>query len=199
MNKFYRRPRQIPKDQLQRTLYFAYGMNTNHDEMSMRCPDSTFIRKATLRNHKLTFQHVADYTYAKGYILHGALWLISANDEKALDRLEGYPNHYTKNYVKVDWRGRKTTVMIYQMLSRDSYNPPNSHYENCLRIGYAQSGMKLKQIDRAVKHATEYSIKKQAELQHIDFYDTEYQESIEDLDFTNNSYVPVRERIKWLK
>ena len=183
MNKFYRRPRQIPKDQLQRTLYFAYGMNTNHDEMSMRCPDSTFIRKATLRNHKLTFQHVADYTYAKGYILHGALWLISANDQKALDRLEGYQNHYTKNYVMLAWMGRK----------------PNSHYENCLRKGYEQSGMKLKQIDRAVKHATEYSIKKQAELQHIDFYDTEYQESIEDLDFTNNSYVPVRERIKWLK
>ena len=199
MIKLYKRPRQIPKDQLQRTLYFAYGMNTNHDEMAMRCPDSTFIRKATLRNHKLTFQHVAAYTYAKGYILHGALWLISATDEKALDRLEGYPNHYTKNYVKIDWMGRKTSVMIYQMLARDNYAIPNSHYENCLRKGYEQSGMKLKQIDRAVKHAREYTIKKQAELTQIDLYDTEYQESIEELDFTRSSYVPVRERIKWLK
>ena len=199
MIKLYKRPRQIPKDQLQRTLYFAYGMNTNHTEMAGRCPDSTFIRKATLRNHKLTFQHVADYTYAKGYILHGALWLISATDEKALDRLEGYPNHYTKNYVKVDWMGRKTTVMIYQMVERDNFSMPNKYYEDCLRTGYMQSGMKLKQIDRAVKHAREYTIKKQAELTQIDLYDTEYQESIEELDFTRSSYVPVRERIKWLK
>ena len=197
MKKFIRRNTQ--DKQLQRTLYFAYGMNTNHDEMSTRCPDSIFLGTAKMFNHKLTFQGVADYTEAKGYTLHGALWLISSSDERALDRLEGYPHLYTKHIKKVQFCNRDIDVMIYQMVDRDNFSKPNLYYENCLRKGYRQSGMNKKQIDKAVSHATECFIKKQAELRQIDLYDTEYQESIEELDFTNSSYIPARERIKWIR
>ena len=201
MNKFYRRLRQTnkPDTRVQRTLYFAYGMNTNHDEMASRCSDSTFLGTAKMFDHKLSFQGVADYTEAKGYTLHGALWLISPTDEKALDVLEGYPNHYTKHIRKVRFCNRDIDVMVYQMVDRDNFLTPSRYYENCLRTGYAQSRMTTKQIDKAIDHAKSYAVQKQSEFVEIDFYDTQYQESIEDLDYTSSSYVPVRERIKWLR
>ena len=37
-------------------LYFAYGSNLNHVQMEKRCKDSIFLKKANLKNFKLTFR-----------------------------------------------------------------------------------------------------------------------------------------------
>lgn len=187
MNKFYKRLRQQVQDiRVQRTLYFAYGMNTNHDEMVSRCPDSTFLGTAKMFNHKLAFQHVADYEEAKGYTLHGALWLISPTDELALDQLEGYPNHYTKHIKKVRFLNRDIDVMAYQMVNQGCYGTPSPQYEGCLKTGYLQSGINVKQIDNAISQAEEYHMEKATELIQTDIYDS--------------CYIPVRERMKsWIR
>ena len=178
-----------------RTLYFAYGMNTNHDEMKVRCPESTFLGTAKLSNHKLTFQGVADFTEHSGHTLHGALWLISFADELALDRLEGYPHHYGKKTVRVSFKKGIADVMIYQMIARGNYSPPHATYENCLRIGYKQSGIKINQIDESVAHAIKAEPK---QLTYTEVLEEEYNDSIEELDFTGHTYVPIRQRL-WSK
>jgi len=139
-----------------RSLYFAYGMNTNHDEMSKRCPDSIFLGPAKIVNHKLTFQRVADYAEHKGSILLGALWLISSNDERSLDRLEGYPNFYDKSFMEVSFGDRNMNAMLYQKVERNNFSIPSSYYENCLRTGYKQSNIKIDQINLAIDHARGY-------------------------------------------
>ena len=71
-------------------LYFAYGMNTNEAEMSARCPDAEFIGKGIIKGYRLAFRSVADFEKAEDATLHGALWLISEEDEKEWDILGGY-------------------------------------------------------------------------------------------------------------
>jgi gamma-glutamylcyclotransferase (GGCT)/AIG2-like uncharacterized protein YtfP len=117
-------------------LYFAYGMNTNDAEMSARCPDAEFIGKGKIKGYRLAFRSVADFEKAEDATLHGALWLISDEDEKALDRLEGYPNLYGKLYTDVLYNKKViNNVMIYKMNS-DDYSEPSNHYYNCLVEGY---------------------------------------------------------------
>ena len=140
-----------------RTLYFAYGMNTNHGEMSKRCPDSIFLGSAQMLNHKLTFQGVADYTKDNSRVLKGALWLISSSDERSLDRLEGYPNCYDKSIKKINFCGKHLDAMLYQMVDRDNFSTPNRYYENCLRVGYKESNIKVDQINIAIEEAKGFS------------------------------------------
>ena len=132
-------------------LYFAYGMNTNHDEMSFRCPNARFIGNAVLPHHRLAFRHVADFEKAKGFNLHGAIWLITDKCERALDGLEGFPTFYTKvyHYVDIKWQNRifkKSKVMIYQMVNQFLYNKPSTSYFKCLLAGYKSSRLPLKQL-----------------------------------------------------
>ena len=196
MNKFYIRPRHTntPDKRVQRTLYFAYGMNTNHGEMATRCPDSTFLGTAKLHNHRLTFQGVADFTEHKGHTLHGALWLISATDELALDRLEGYPHHYGKKTVQVSFKKGNIHVMIYQMVARDNFSVPFQGYEDCLRVGYKQSGMNLNQISEAISHAGKPRVKKYT---YPELLEEEYNDNVKELDFTEYTYMPTQYRMRW--
>jgi len=141
------------------TFYFAYGMNTNHNEMAGRCPESIFVGIAELSGYKLSFQHVADYTSQEDSILIGALWLISNKDEKALDKLEGYPNFYNKHIRTVRFMGSKLNAMIYQMVEEDNISPPSSYYESCLREGYVESGISISQLIEALNYAENFSNK----------------------------------------
>jgi len=141
------------------TFYFAYGMNTNHSEMADRCPESLFLGIAELPGYKLSFQRVADYTSKEDSILLGALWLISNKDEKALDRLEGYPNHYDKHIRTVGFMGSKLNAMIYQMVEEDNISPPSSDYSNCLKEGYVESGISISQLIEALNYAENFSNK----------------------------------------
>ena len=56
--------------------YFAYGMNTNLDEMSYRCPTARPLGYATLLNHRFRFATHADVVPALESVVHGVLWEI---------------------------------------------------------------------------------------------------------------------------
>jgi gamma-glutamylcyclotransferase (GGCT)/AIG2-like uncharacterized protein YtfP len=172
-------------------LYFAYGMNTNHDQMKMRCPNAIFIGHGILQGAKLVFRSVADYEYSRGHSLHGSIWLISKDCEKALDRLEGYPSLYDKEIVEAfikyssvspykDMKGA-FKMMIYKMNSERISSPP-LHYWSCLAIGYKQSRLPFKQLSKALEHAkreqqpTSYSwTGKQKARNKINLFSTRYE------------------------
>ena len=89
-------------------LYFAYGSNLNHDQMHRRCGDSEYIKNFILEGYKLSFcavsgnYGVANIIKKSGSKVPGGIWEISEIDEKALDRYEGYPTLYTKDYFKLN-------------------------------------------------------------------------------------------------
>lgn len=133
------------------TLYLAYGMNTNINQMSYRCPDAISIGRIDISGYRLVFRGVADIEEDSTGILQAVLWDITDKCERSLDILEGYPNFYDKKYINVVI-GRKThQAMIYQMTNdyRSEYYPPSDYYQNMLEDGYYYHGLNLEQIYNA--------------------------------------------------
>ena len=97
-------------------LYFAYGSNLNVLQMAQRCPDSVGISSAVLSDYKLVERSYADIEVAPGKCVHGALYEISENDLKNLDRYEGFPDYYTRQEVTViDNAGIARKAFVYMM------------------------------------------------------------------------------------
>ena len=82
-------------------LYFAYGMNTNKEEMAYRCPDARALGKAMLPGYRFEFKSFATIVPDTDGQVEGVLWTITDADETALDILEGYPEFYDKRHVTV--------------------------------------------------------------------------------------------------
>jgi gamma-glutamylcyclotransferase len=89
--------------------YFAYASNLSRQQMLKRCPDAKPKFSAVLPNYKLIFTgwsrewHGAKATIQpfRGAKVAGAVYEISEQDLRKLDRFEDYPNSYTHTHVTV--------------------------------------------------------------------------------------------------
>ena len=76
--------------------YIAYGSNLNVQQMRWRCPGARIIGTSELKDYRLLFKGSKTGSYLTiepemGYTVPVAVWEVSAEDERALDRYEGYP------------------------------------------------------------------------------------------------------------
>jgi hypothetical protein len=132
-------------------FYFAYGMNTNIAEMSMRCPGAINLGRCTLKGFELKFRLHADIDQVKGSEMEGVLWDITEDCERALDRLEGYPFYYDKIEVIVDPvkpvnKNSHVVAMAYTMTSKGPEESPSTGYEQCLIEGYTANGLDVDKL-----------------------------------------------------
>lgn len=135
-------------------LYFAYGANTHLESMAARCPKARPVCSAILSDSRLVFRGVADVERCDGSEVHGALWEITPECEASLDRFEGFPRFYVKQYFRVTLGGRKRSVMMYVMREQDGQSPPGLYYLEVLEQGYKQFGLPLLQLQEAIKRST---------------------------------------------
>jgi gamma-glutamylcyclotransferase (GGCT)/AIG2-like uncharacterized protein YtfP len=126
-------------------LYFAYGMNTNRDEMAYRCPTAVPMGKAILQGYRFEFKSFATIVPSPGESVEGVLWTITDRDEQALDVLEGYPEFYDKRHVKVN-QGIDYIAMTYIMNPREQNYPPSDGYYSMVSEGYQQFGLSQQQL-----------------------------------------------------
>ena len=87
-------------------LYFSYGSNLWHDQMSRRCPNSVFQGLARLRRYRWIIN-------TRGYAnivasnsadeVFGSVYSLDSTDEYVLDGYEGVPQAYTKETIIVDF------------------------------------------------------------------------------------------------
>ena len=126
-------------------LYFAYGMNTNKEEMAYRCPTAIALGKAVLLGYRFEFKSFATIVPDADNQVEGVLWTITSADETALDILEGYPEFYTKKYVKVQ-QGIDYIAMTYIMGPREKAYPPTDGYYSMVSEGYQSFGLSQKQL-----------------------------------------------------
>lgn len=152
-----KRARKAGKGATPRRLYFAYGANTNKASMARRCPDARPVCVMKLDGHRLAFRGVADVVPASGECVFGVLWEITDRCEAALDRFEGFPTMYGKEYGKATLPGGEVAhVMWYTMnADPDHYQPPYEGYEATLRVGYADFGLPVEQLDLAILRAVD--------------------------------------------
>ena len=127
-------------------LYFAYGMNTNRDEMAYRCPGARALGKALLPGYRLEFKSFATIVPSPKETVEGVLWIITDLDESALDMLEGYPEFYDKKTVSVEHNKQSYIAMTYIMGPREKGYAPSDGYYSMVSEGYQSFGLSQQQL-----------------------------------------------------
>ena len=133
--------------------YFGYGMNTNIDGMRQRCPNAISLGYAILPEHKFRFAGPADVVKHPGSIVHGVLWDITPSCLESLDRLEGYPFFYDREFRTVKHLGKEIQAIVYYMTPGHPDGLPSNGYYQCLQEGCRAHGVPTKQIKRAAHRA----------------------------------------------
>ena len=127
-------------------LYFAYGMNTNKEEMAYRCPSAVPMGKAILPGYRFEFKSFATIVPSPKETVEGVLWIITETDESALDILEGYPEFYVKKTVSVEHDGQSYIAMTYIMGPREQGHAPSDGYYSMVSEGYQAFGLSQQQL-----------------------------------------------------
>lgn len=133
-----------------RKYYLAYGMNTNIEQMSNRCPAAKSLGIVQLTDHKLAFKTFCDAEKKIGAAMSCVLWSITEDCEQALDILEGYPDFYRKKEVTVNFCNRPITAMIYYMTDMYEKSQPSNSYLKAVAEGYLRHHINLDQIYNAL-------------------------------------------------
>lgn len=140
--------------------YIAYGSNLNIVQMSIRCPKAKIAGTTTLDGWALAFKGSKTGSYLtiekkKGAKTPVTIWRVTAEDEKALDRYEGFPNFYNKENMTVTMSsGRKIDAFVYIMNEGSDYGMPTKAYVRTCLSGYQFFGFDPKILEKAIK-ATE--------------------------------------------
>jgi len=128
-------------------IYIAYGANLNKNNMAIRCPKAFAIGSSKLQDYKLVFNNVATIVKSKGNSVEVALWEITDDCEKALDKYEGFPNLYRKEYLDQG--------MVY-IMNYGGMNLPNKTYFDTIEEGYEDFDLDRTYLVKAVLEANDY-------------------------------------------
>ena len=132
-------------------LYFAYGMNTNQDEMTYRCPGAVSLGHARLIDHAFRFAYHADVVPCLSSYVDGVLWSITDQDLASLDQLEGYPIYYGRQQVRVSQGSRIFLALCYSMQPGQPDAAPSDRYMNMVLEGYAQHHVPTDQLWNSIE------------------------------------------------
>lgn len=135
-------------------LYFAYGMNTNTENMAWRCPAAVSHGHAILLDHLFRFSGPADVVKCSDSYVDGVLWTITPQCLDALDILESYPRYYNRRYKKVLYQGRVYNAMTYYMQPGQLDSPPSDGYFRMVLEGYKEHGVPTEQLYNSVYFST---------------------------------------------
>ena len=127
--------------------YLAYGSNLSVEQMLYRCPTAIYVGTADLEGYKLVFKGSLTGSYLTIEEGDGTVpvlvWKIKDDDEKALDRYEGYPRFYDKKTMTVMLHDLVTgseigeiEAMIYRMIGEREYGLPTRGYLKVCAEGY---------------------------------------------------------------
>lgn len=140
--------------------YFAYGSNLNTARMFERCETAQLVTTATIENYYLTFQKnpsgraVANLLPKEGETAVGSIYKMTAADIAALDRYEGHPRVYKREWVEVKFKsGRMVKAVTYLMVDGDKrpFGSPAKDYFNHLHKGFTQWGLPKIKLQKAVE------------------------------------------------
>lgn len=136
---------------MEKRYYIAYGSNLNVRQMRMRCPTARIIGTSVLEDYELLFKGSKTGSYLTvekkpGGTVPVAVWEVTPEDEKALDRYEGFPNFYYKKELTLPIKGIRTGKIrnrrgfVYIMYENRPIGIPSIPYlQTCIQ-GYDDFG-----------------------------------------------------------
>ena len=101
-------------------LYFAYGSNMDLRQLTKREISFEFIGPGILEDYSLKFNKIASKRTGVGYAnivkqkgsrVEGLLFAIANLDQ--LDRFEGFPIHYKKEILKIQYSNSVADATVY--------------------------------------------------------------------------------------
>ena len=136
---------------MEKRYYIAYGSNLNIAQMRWRCPTARIIGTAVLDGWRLLFKGSKTGSYLTieqevGFCVPVAVWEVSQEDERRLDRYEGFPAFYYKKELTVDVKGIKTgkvhrrAAFVYIMHEERKFGVPSDGYVLTCLEGYHSFG-----------------------------------------------------------
>ena len=145
--------------------YIAYGSNLNVRQMARRCPTAKPIGTAVIHDYELLFKGSKTGAYLtiekkKGGSVPVAVWEVTDDDEKRLDRYEGYPAFYYKTEMELPVKYLKTgetktvTAFVYIMHEDRKTGIPSETYTGTCAIGYMNFGFDMEFLEKALKKST---------------------------------------------
>ena len=142
--------------------YMAYGSNLNKSQMRHRCPDAYPVGKTVLPNYQLVFRRgVLTIEPEQGSSVPVVVWAISREDERSLDRYEGFPRLYYKHEFPLVFTGesreKATEIIVDGMayIMADGYpiQTPSEFYMRTCMEGYLNFGMNPDPLLEAYRRA----------------------------------------------
>ena len=143
---------------MRRKDYVAYGSNLNIDQMTKRCSGAILKGTGVIKNYELQFKGRDTGAFAtispkKGAETPIAIWSITEQDERFLDRYEGFPFHYFKEDVPVEVNGKVYNAMAYVMNLRANHAMPSPYYYGIVAKGYEDCGLDKSVLEDAVSNS----------------------------------------------
>nr|DAY94001.1 MAG TPA: hypothetical protein [Caudoviricetes sp.] len=149
---------------MKKRYYIAYGSNLNIRQMRMRCPSARIIGTAEIPDYELLFKGSLTGSYLTiepkaGAMVPVAVWSVTAEDEAALDRYEGFPTFYYKAEMKLPIRGiksgtvRSRDTFVYIMHEDRPLGMPSSFYIRTCLEGYGSFGFDEKLLYNAIANS----------------------------------------------
>ena len=135
--------------------YIAYGSNLSESQMAMRCPTAKVVGTSALKDWRLLFDGPASIERCEGYEVPVLIWDIQPQDERSLDRYEGYPSYYRKEMLEVEVEGQKLEAMVYIMNTKKE-SMPSPYYYDVLAKGYDRFGFDKKILEKAKQESREW-------------------------------------------
>ncbi len=151
---------------MEKRYYIAYGSNLNVGQMRMRCPGARIIGTSVIEGYRLLFKGSRTGSYLtiepqEGGSVPVAAWEVSAENEAALDRYEGFPSFYYKKEMELPLKGIKTgkvrmrKVFVYIMHEDRPLGLPSGFYMETCRQGYRSFGFDEAFLERAYADSAE--------------------------------------------
>ncbi|HIS27419.1 MAG TPA: gamma-glutamylcyclotransferase [Candidatus Pullilachnospira intestinigallinarum] len=151
---------------MKKRYYIAYGSNLNIRQMRMRCPSARIIGTSEIPDYELLFKGSKTGSYLtiepeKGSRVPVATWEVSAEDEQALDRYEGFPTFYYKKEMLLPIKGirsgkiRRRDTFVYNMHEDRVLGVPSNFYMQTCLSGYKSFGFDPKFLYEAYDRSRE--------------------------------------------
>ena len=156
-------------------FYLAYGSNLSIQQMKIRTPDAEIVGTAVLKGWRLLFRQYATIKKSTNFKTPVLVWKISAQDEKNLDRYEGFPKFYVKKNLKVAVTSLdgedlgEITAMVYIMTpeaveARRASPLPSDYYFSILSDGYEKFGFDKKILKKSFEESFRLVFKPESQL-----------------------------------
>jgi hypothetical protein len=147
---------------MKKKYYLAYGSNLNVEQMAWRCPRAVPMGTAYIEDYELLFKGSRTGSYLTiekkaGARVPVAVWKVTAEDERALDRYEGFPIFYYKKEMPIAYTGIMTgktyeaDAFVYIMHEDRPMGIPSKTYVAVCLEGYTSFGFDQRYIWEAVE------------------------------------------------